>query len=251
MGLFKSSNPALNEKVFQSASVLAGEERMTITGAVKKFGIMLLMLVGAASFTWDQFYKGADVMPWAIGSAIGGLVLAIIIIFKKSWSPYLALGYAMFEGLFLGAVSAAFNAGFAAKYPGIIQQAVLLTFGVSAAMFALYYFRILKASPTFTRVVVGATAGIALFYLIDFVMHLFGVNMPYLHENGTVGVGISLFVVTVAAMNLILDFDMIEQGAAQGAPKYFEWYSAFGLMVTIVWLYMEILRLLSKLASRK
>jgi uncharacterized YccA/Bax inhibitor family protein len=155
------------------------------------------------------------------------------------------------QGLFLGAISAVFEAAFADKYPGIVMQAVLLTFGVALTLFALYNFRIIKATNTFKKVVIAATMGVALFYLVAIVMNLFGVQMPYLHSNGKIGIGISLVVVVIVALNLILDFDMIEQGAAHGAPKYFEWYGAFGLMVTIVWLYLEILRLLSKLASRK
>ena len=251
MGLFKAGNPAFNEKTIQTISYESGQELMTVNGAMRKFGLMLVMLLGAASFTWSAFYQGVNVMPWAMGSAIGGFVVALVIIFKKSWSPYLALGYALLEGLFLGAISAVFEAAFHDKYPGIVMQAVMLTFGVAVGMFALYYFRIVQATATFKKVVIGATIGIALFYLVAMVMNLFGAQMPYLHSNGMVGIGISVFVVAVAALNLILDFDLIEQGAAHGAPKYFEWYCAFGLMVTIVWLYLEILKLLSKLASRK
>lgn len=251
MGLFKAGNPAFNEKTIQNISYEAGQELMTANGAMKKFGLMLVMLLGAASFTWSAFYKGADVLPWAMGAAIGGFVVALVIIFKKSWAPYLALGYALLEGLFLGAISAVFEAAFHDKYPGIVMQAVMLTFGVAIGMFALYYFRIIKATATFKKVVIGATIGIALFYLVAMIMNLFGAEMPYLHSNGLIGIGISVFIVAVAALNLILDFDLIEQGAAHGAPKYFEWYCAFGLMVTIVWLYLEMLKLLSKLASRK
>jgi uncharacterized YccA/Bax inhibitor family protein len=253
MALFKGGNPAINEKVFNNISVASGEEVMTINGAMKKFGLMLVMVLGAASFTWGiYFQQGAEaVMSWAIGASIGGFLVALIIIFKKAWAPYLALAYALLQGLFLGAISAVFEDAFHVRYPGIILQAVLLTFGVGIGMFALYYFRILQATATFKKVVIGATMGIALFYLVAMVMNMFGAQMPYLHSNGAVGIGISLFIVVIAALNLILDFDLIEQGAAQGAPKYFEWYCAFGLMVTIIWLYLEILKLLSKLASRK
>jgi uncharacterized YccA/Bax inhibitor family protein len=251
MGLFNSGNPAFNEKTIQNISIEAGQELMTVSGAMRKFGLMLVMLLGAASFSWGAFYQGANVMPWAMGAAIGGFVVALVIIFKKSWAPYLALAYALLQGLFLGAISAVFESAFHDKYPGIVMQAVMLTFGVAVAMFALYYFRIIQATATFKKVVIGATIGIALFYLVAMIMNMFGAQMPYLHSNGLVGIGISVFVVIVAAMNLILDFDLMEQGAAQGAPKYFEWYSAFGLMVTIIWLYLEILKLLSKLASRR
>lgn len=251
MKLFKSSNPAINEKVFEQTAMLPYEEAMTVNGTIKKFGIMLVMLFGAASFTWGLFYKGYEVMPIAIGAAIAGFVVALIIIFKKSWAPYLALGYAMLQGLFLGAISAVFEDAFKVTYPGIVMQAVLLTFGVAATMFTLYNLRVIRATNTFKKVVIGATMGIALFYLVAIVMNMFGAQMPYLHSNGTIGIGISLFVVIVASLNLVLDFDMIEQGSAAGAPRYYEWYGAFGLMVTIVWLYLEILRLLSKFASRK
>jgi uncharacterized YccA/Bax inhibitor family protein len=253
MPLIKGGNPAINEKVFNHITVASGEEIMTINGTMKKFGLMLIMVLGAASFTWGLYFEqGREaVMPWAIGAAIGGFIVALIIIFKKTSAPYLALAYALLQGLFLGAISAIFEDIFKVRYPGIIMQAVLLTFGVGIGMFALYYLRILQATATFKKVVIGATVGIALFYLVAMVMNLFGAEMPYLHSNGAVGIGISIFIVAIAALNLILDFDLIEQGAVQGAPKYFEWYCAFGLMVTIIWLYLEILKLLSKLASRK
>ena len=218
MGLFKSGNPAFNEKTIQNISYETGQELMTAGGAIKKFGLMLVMLLAAASFTWSAFYQGANVLPWAMGASIGGFVVALIIIFKKSWAPYLSLGYALLQGLFLGAISAVFEAAFHDKYPGIVMQAVMLTFGVAIGMFALYYFRIVQATATFRKVVIGATIGIALFYLAAMIMNLFGAEMPYLHSNGLIGIGISLFVVAVAALNLILDFDLIEQGAAHGAP---------------------------------
>lgn len=251
MGIFKAGNPAFNEKTFSKATYLADGEMMTVSGAIKKFGLMMVMVLGAASFTWAAYYQGVNVMPWAMGAAIAGFIVALVIIFKQTWAPYLALAYALLQGLFLGGISAVFDDAFRASYPGIIMQAVMLTFGVAIGMFVLYYFRIIQATPMFKKVVIGATIGIALFYLVAMVMRLFGTQMPLLHDNGLAGIGISVFIVVIAAMNLILDFDMMEQGAAQGAPKYFEWYSAFGLMVTIIWLYLEILRLLSKLASRK
>ena len=250
MELFKSGNPVISEKAFNQSIVLEGEA-MTVKGTINKFGVMFLMVLGAASFTWSLFYKGVNVMPWMMGSMIGGFVLALVIMFKKQWAPYLALGYALCQGLFLGAISAYFDYAFRETAPGIIMQAVLLTLGTAGAMYALYAFRIIRATNTFKKVIITATAGIAIFYLISFVLRMFSIEMPYLHSNGMIGIGISLFVVAIAALNLILDFDRIEQGAAQGAPKYFEWYGAFGLLVTIVWLYLEMLRLLSKLSSRE
>lgn len=250
MAIFKSGNPVLSEKSFSGSLIEMQAERMTVRGTLNKFGLLFIMMLGAASFTWGLFYQGVNVMPWAIGSAIGGFVLALVMTFKKEWSPYLALGYALLEGLFLGAISAVFNAAFAESYPGIIMQAVLLSLGTAGAMFLLYRFRIIQATPVFKKVIIIATAGIFVFYLFAMVLRMFGVQMPYLHDSSAISIGISLFIVAIAALNLILDFDRIEQGAAQGAPTYFEWFSAFGLLVTLVWLYLEILRLLSKLASR-
>lgn len=249
MGLFKGGNPVISEKTFTQSFSTSGDV-MTVRGTANKFGLMFIMVLAAASFTWSMFYKGVNVVPWMWGSMIGGFVLALVITFKKTWAPVLALGYALCEGLFLGAISAVFDYAFRESYPGIIMQAVVLTLGTAGAMYAFYHFGIIRATNTFKKVVITATAGIALFYAIALVLRLFGIQMPYLHDNGIVGIGISVFIVAIAALNLILDFDMIEQGAAHGAPKYFEWYSAFGLLVTIVWLYLEILRLLSKLASR-
>ncbi len=249
MALFKSGNPVISEKIFDNVQSHEGNA-MTVRGTMNKFGLLFLMVLAGASFTWDLFFKGGDVMPWMWGSMIGGFVLALVITFKKEWSPYLALGYAALEGLFLGAISAVFHAAFAENYPGIIMQAVLLTLGTAAAMYGLYHFGIIRATNTFKKVIITATMGIAFFYLINMVLRMFGVQMPFLHDNSLLGIGISLFIVAIAALNLILDFDRIEQGAVQGAPKYFEWYGAFGLMVTLVWLYLEILRLLSRFSSR-
>lgn len=252
MGLFKSGNPAINEKIFDNVTLTGNEELMTLSGAMKKFGLLLVMLVGAASFTWGEFFKGGDVMPWMFGGAIGGFVLALIIIFKQSWAPYLALGYALCEGLFLGAVSAVAEAAFGQKYPGLVMQAVLLTFGVAAGMFALYYFRIIRVTNTFKKVVFAAMSAILLFYLVALVLNLCGVPFYYLHDSSPMAIGINLFVIVIAALRLMVDFDLIEEGAAQGAPKYFEWYGAFGLMITMIWLYLNILRLLIRIAgSRK
>ncbi|HEX6333056.1 MAG TPA: Bax inhibitor-1/YccA family protein [Flavisolibacter sp.] len=251
MGLFKGGNPAISEKTFDAVRTHDGDV-MTIRGTMNKFGIMLVMLVAAATFTWSMFYQDGPeaVRPWMWGSLLVGFILAIIMIVNHKTSPYLALGYALCKGLFLGAISAIYDFVFAATYPAIIMHAVMLTMGTAATMYGLYHFRIIKATNTFRKVVITATVAIGVVYLVSIIMNLFGAQMPLLHDNGPIGIGISLVIVVVAALNLILDFDMIENGAAQGAPKYFEWYGAFGLMVTIVWLYLEMLRLLSKLASR-
>lgn len=251
MGIFKGGNPAISEKTFEQVHHFEGEA-MTVRGTMNKFGMMMLFLIGAAAFTWNIFYlQGPQaVAPWMWGSLIVGFILALIIIFKKTWAPYLALGYALCQGLFLGAISAFYDFAFAESYPSIIMHAVLLTMGTAAAMYIFYKTGIIRATGTFRKVVLVATAGIGLFYLAAIVMRLFGAEMPYLHDNGPIGIGISLVIVVVAALNLVLDFDMIDKGAESGAPKYFEWFGAFGLLVTIVWLYLEMLRLLSKLSSR-
>ncbi|MDR3716211.1 MAG: Bax inhibitor-1/YccA family protein [Puia sp.] len=251
MAFFKSGNPTLSEKVFQNQVVIPGQEVMTERGALNKFFFLFLMVMASASFTWGAFYQGKNILPWVIGSAIGGFVVALVIIFKREWSPMLAPAYGLLEGVFVGGISAVYNNAFEKVAPGIVMQAVGLTFGVVIAMYALYRFRVIQATQRFKSIVMTATLGIAVFYLIAMVLRMFNIDMPFIHEGSSLGIIFSLVIVAIAALNLILDFDMIEQGAAQGAPKYMEWYCAFGLLVTIVWLYIEILRLLSKFASRK
>ena len=254
MSLFKSGNPALSEKRFRDTvldDVVTHENAMTVRGTLQKFGFLMIMVLGTSFYSWKEFAEGGNVMPLILTGAIGGLVVAIVLAFKKQWSPYLAPAYALLEGLFVGAISAYYSAAFAEQAPNIIINAVGLTLGTAVAMYLLYSFRIIKATEKFKSIIVTATAGIFIFYLIVWVMRMFGFdNMTFLHEGSLMGIGFSLFVVAIAALNLILDFDMIEQGAAYGAPKYMEWYGAFGLLVTIVWLYLEILRLLSKISSR-
>lgn len=251
MDLFKSGNPTLTEKAFKQTEYIDYNNSMTVRGTINKFGFMFLMLMGTAFYSWKEFAQGGNVQPLIWGGAIGGLVVALVIMFKKEWAPYLAPLYALLEGLFLGAISAYYNEAFAVKMPNIIMNAVGLTFGTAIGMYLLYSFKIIQATEKFKSIIFTATAGIAIFYLISMVLRMFGVQMAFLHEGSLMGIGFSLVVVAIAALNLILDFDMMEQGAAAGAPKYMEWYGAFGLMVTIVWLYLEILRLLSKLSSRK
>ncbi|MBS1596807.1 MAG: Bax inhibitor-1/YccA family protein [Bacteroidetes bacterium] len=251
MAIFKSGNPTLNEKVFQSTIVLPGTDVMTERGALNKFFFLFLMVMASAAFTWKAFYDGKDVFPWMIGSAIGGLIVALAVSFKREWSPYLAPAYGLLEGVFVGGISAYYNNAFEKVAPGIVMQAVLLTFGAVIAMFLLYRFRIIKATEKFKSIIFVATAGIAIFYLLAIVLRMFNIDIAFIHEGSTLGIVFSLVVVAVAALNLILDFDMIEQGAAKGAPKYMEWYGAFALLVTIVWLYLEILRLLAKMSSRR
>ncbi len=255
MSLFKSTNPALSEKRFTATvldDVMYAENAMTVKGTLQKFGFLMLMVLGTAFYAWKEFAGGGNVMPLVWTGAIGGLIVALVIIFKREWSPYLAPLYALLEGLFVGGISAVYNEAFAAKAPNIVINAVGLTLGVAVAMYLLYSFKIIKATEKFKSIVITATAGIAIFYVIVMVLRMFGYeNMPFLHEGSLMGIGFSLFVVAIASLNLILDFDMIEKGSEMGAPKYMEWYGAFGLLVTIVWLYLEILRLLSKISGRK
>ncbi|WP_411850063.1 Bax inhibitor-1/YccA family protein [Stenotrophomonas sp. LGBM10] len=251
----RSGNPALSESTFldlASGSVVSSpDQAMTINGTVNKTGILLLLTVLTAAFAWSQTV-GADgqiapgAMIYAVGGAIGGLVLALVTVFKKAWSPVTAPLYALVEGFFLGAISAVFEM----KFPGIVFQAVLLTFGTLFALLVAYRSGLIKVTENFKLGVVAATGGIALLYLASFVLSFFNINVPVIHEASGWGIAFSLFVVVVAALNLVLDFDFIETGAAARAPKYMEWYGAFGLMVTLVWLYVEFLRLLSKLQSR-
>ena len=255
MSLFKSGNPTLSENKFRDTVIsISNENSMSIRGTLNKFGFMLLMLMGSAFYSWKEFAESegtsSNLMPIILGGAIGGFVIALIISFKREWSPYLAPLYALLEGLFIGAISAMYNT----IYNGIVLQAVGLTFSVGIGMYFLYAFRIIRATEKFRSILFSAMAGIAIFYLATFVLRLFHVDidqsMPFINGGGMFGIGFSLIIVAVAAMNLILDFDMIEQGAEMGAPKYMEWYGAFGLMVTFVWLYLEILRLLSKINRR-
>ena len=254
MALFNSGNPTLSEKIFNTTLEDQYQGVMTARGAMNKFGFLFLMVMAGAGFTWHLYGQGKQetMMPLMLLGVFGGLLSAIVITFKKTWAPYLAPLYGLFEGLFLGAISAFMNGIFGAKYPGIIPQAVGLTFGVAVAMFLLYNFRIIRATERFKSIIMTATFGIALFYLITWIVRLFGVQMDFmmLGNGSLLGIGISLFVVAIAALNLIIDFDMIEQGAAAGAPKYMEWYCGFALMVTIVWLYIEMLKLLTRFGSR-
>ena len=257
--MIRSGNPALKESTFLdlgSGTVVSRDAgAMTLNGTVNKTGILLLLSVLTAAFAWTQsVVTGPDgtamvapgVTIYALGGAIGGFILAMVTVFKKTWSPVTAPLYALVEGFFLGAISAVFEL----KYPGIVFQAVVLTFGTLGALLAAYRSGLIRATENFKLGVVAATGGIALVYLVSMGLRLFGKDIPLIHESGLVGIGFSLFVVVIAALNLVLDFDFIETGVEQGAPKYMEWYGAFGLMVTLVWLYLEFLRLLSKLQSR-
>ena len=249
----RSGNPALGENTFLdigSGRVVSRDgSTMTLNGTVNKSGILLALILVTAAFVWDK-YEGPQstsaIMPWVAMGGIGGFILAMITIFKKTWAPVTAPAYALLEGLFLGGISAMIEA----RFPGIVMQAVGLTFGTLAALLMAYRSGLIRATENFKLGVVAATGGIFILYLVSFGMSFFGKSIPFIHESGLMGIGFSAFVVVIAALNLVLDFDFIENGVEQGAPKYMEWYGAFGLMVTLVWLYLEILRLLSKLQSR-
>lgn len=256
MALFQSGNPTLTDKIFDKSISVAGDIQgtMTVRGTMNKFGFLMLMVFGAAAYSWQLYYQGnpslMTTLMWV--GVIGGLITAIVISFKPQLSTYLAPVYGILEGFFVGAISAVLNEAFSEKFPGLVITAVGLTLGVAIAMYILYNFRIIKPTQKFKSIVFAATGGIAVFYLITMVIRMFGVDIPFMNMgNGSLlGIGISLFVVAIAALNLILDFERIEKGAEMNAPKYMEWYCAFGLLVTIVWLYIEILKLLSRLSSR-
>lgn len=250
----RSGNPALKESTFldlASGTVVRRDgDAMTLTGTVNKTGLLLLLSVITAAFAWNQIeFTPAGAVgagPYVWGGALGGLVLALVTVFKKEWSPVTAPLYALVEGFFLGAISAMYNH----LYEGIVLQAVMLTFGTMFALLFAYRSGLVKATENFKLGMAAATGGIALLYLVTIVLGFFDIRVPYIHESGLIGIGFSLFVVVIAALNLVLDFDFIESGVEQNAPKYMEWYGAFGLMVTLVWLYVEFLRLLAKLQSR-
>lgn len=247
----KSSNPMLATDTFSSLRYAADRANaMTVYGTAVKTFILLLLVMLSAGWTWIKFYKSggnpAAVMPWMWGGAIGGFVLAMVTAFKKEWAPVSAPLYALVEGLFIGAISAVLEASF----PGIVIRAAGLTFGTMLAMLLAYQSGLIKPTERFKLGVVAATGGIALVYFVTIVLNLFGIQTSFMYSSSWLSIGISLFVVAVAALNFIIDFDFIEQGARQSVPKYMEWYGAFALMVTMVWLYIEFLRLLSKLRER-
>jgi uncharacterized YccA/Bax inhibitor family protein len=248
----RSGNPVLKDSTFLDLNTGAVVNRnsgaMTLNGTVNKTGFLLLLTVLTAAFAWSQtMTPTGEVAPGAmvylIGGALGGLILALVTAFKKEWSPVTAPLYALVEGFFLGAISAIYNA----QFEGIVLQAVMLTFGTLFALLFAYRSGLIKATENFKLGVAAATGGIMLIYLATIVLRLFNINIPYIHDSGIIGIGFSLFVVVIASLNLVLDFDFIETGVEANAPKYMEWYGAFGLVVTLVWLYIEFLRLLAKL----
>ncbi len=245
----RTANPALGDNTFTGFGSIPREERMTIQGTANKTMVLLLCVLITAAWTWSIFYRTMTteaVLPLLGLGAIGGFIIALVTIFKQTWAPVTAPIYALLEGLVIGGVSAFAEA----QFPGIVIQAVGLTFGTCLALLLAYKTGLIRATENFKLGVVAATGGIALFYLATIILGFFGVRLSFLYQGGPIGIAFSLFVCVIAALNLVLDFDFIEQGAAAGAPRFMEWYGAFGLMVTLIWLYLEILRLLMKLRSR-
>tara|TARA_R110000868_G_scaffold26958_12_gene103184 strand:- start:3724 stop:4488 length:765 start_codon:yes stop_codon:yes gene_type:complete len=251
---FKSKNPFLNNKSFSAtrkeqvhqATVIDYNQEMTLSGTINKTLLLFLLLTASAMVIWWMTFNGMNPIVPAFGGAIVGLVLVVISAFKPQYSPYLAPGYALFEGLFIGGISAIFEA----KYPGIVIQAVGATFVTFIVCLGLYKFKIVKVTEQFKSVVVAATLAIATYYLISWVFSMFTSFQPVHYGNSMMSIGISVFVIIIAALNLFLDFDRIEKGVQEKMPKYMEWFGAMGLMITLVWLYIEFLRLLSKLSSK-
>src|SRR5262245_38401822 len=246
MATMRSANPALNSKTFTGLPRVSAES-MTLQGTVNKTGILLICVFATAAWTWSRVNAGEQVTPWVLLGAFGGFVMALVTTFKKNWAPVTSPIYALLECLLIGGLSGMLEM----QFPGIAMQAAGLTFGTLFCLLLAYSSGMIRASENFKLAVVAATGGIMLVYLAGMIIGLFGYSIPYIHGSGAIGIGFSLLVVGVAAMNLVLDFDFIESGAQRGAPKYMEWYGAFGLMVTLIWLYIEILRLLSKLRSRR
>jgi uncharacterized YccA/Bax inhibitor family protein len=244
----RTANPALKDSTFRGVRAAPGEAAMSLQGTATKSLLLILLTVFAASFTWNAVATGnvGIVGPATLVGGIGGFVVALVTVFKPRLAPFTGPLYAVLEGLLLGGVSALYNARFA----GLPLQAVALTFGVFVALLVLYRTGLVRATENFRLGVLAATGGIMVMYLLSWVLQLFGVPMAFLHDSSPLSIGISLVVVVVAALNLVLDFDFIERGVAHGAPKVMEWYAAFGLLVTLVWLYLEMLRLLGKLQGR-
>ena len=235
--------------MFSQAGPITAEGAMTVNGTVTKTFILTALLMASATWVWNTLSAAASsglVGPALFGGLIVGMIAAVVISFSTRTAPWLAPVYALAEGCVLGALSLMYEK----QFHGIVMSAVLLTSGVLAAMLAAYSTGLIRATERFRTMVVAATGGIALTYLLSMVLGFFGIHIPGIFGNGLVGIVFSLAVVAIAAFNLVIDFDFIEQGAAQGAPKHMEWYGGFALLVTLVWLYMEILRLLSKLRSR-
>jgi uncharacterized YccA/Bax inhibitor family protein len=247
--LMRTSNPALNDKVFRGLPGALGET-MTLEGTVNKTGILLLCAVATAAWTW-HLAMNPETLPLdyvlLLVGLFGGLIFALVTTFKKTWAPVTAPIYALLEGLVLGGLSATLEL----RYPGIAIESVCLTFGTMFVLLLAYRSGMIRVTQKFRLGIVAATGAIFLFYMVEMLLGFFGIRFASVNGSGPLGIGISLVIVCVASLNLVLDFDFIERGVDAGAPKYMEWYGAFGLMVTLVWLYLEMLRLMAKLRGRR
>jgi len=241
----KSGNPVLSTSTFDDVARRAYAQPMTLTGVINRSLFLLLLVTGTSVGTWiySESHPSA-IYPIMMTGVFGGLAIGFVTAFKKNWAPFTAPIYAILEGLFIGGISLVMEM----RFPGLVLQAILLTFGVMFALLAAYQSRIIRPSQTFKSVIAGATFGILVVYLVDMALQLFlHTAIPMIQDGGPIGITFSLFVVGIAALNLVLDFDFVERGVESGAPKWMEWYAAFGLIVTLVWLYIEVLRLLSKM----
>lgn len=259
--MFRSSNPAFNDRILSQAQSLGAGETMTVQGMVNKTFVMLFLTIVTASWIWGKFFAQTPVfegiegatggIPAYVGTAVtvgafGGFIVALVTIFKKEWSMITAPIYALLEGLFLGGISAIFEL----SYPGIVIQAVMLTLATLFAMLMAYKSGMIKVTDKLRMGIFAATGAVCLIYIVSIVMGFFGASIPMIHSSGPVGIGFSLIVIGIAAFNFLIDFDLVERCASSGMPKYMEWYTAFGLMVTLIWLYLEFLRLLAKMNRR-
>ena len=246
----KTSNPAFREKTWSQAGTNVGGATMTLNGTAVKAGVLGALLVGSAAWPWHMFFTSnapvSALMPYVLVGTIGGFIVAMLTIFKQTWAPVTSPMYAVLEGLALGGISAIYEY----QYPGVAIQGIALSFAVLGAFLLAYSTKVVRPSQNFLQGVGMATGGIAIYYVIAMVMSMFGMHAPMMWDSGWLSIGFSLFVVAIASLNLFIDFNFIEQNVEQGAPKYMEWYGAFGIMLTMVWLYLEVLRLLSKLRSR-
>lgn len=254
MNIGRSSNPVLSKSAFNAQTYTSSySEVMTLNGTINKSVAMLLLVIVGAMYTWKMFFGEisveagtALVFRWMAIGGIGGFIFSLITIFKKSWAYITAPIYAILEGLFLGAISALFEA----QFPGLVMQAVALTFATLFIMLIGYRSGVIKVTQKLRAGIIAATGAVVMVYFISFIFSLFGAGSLIIYSNGIAGIGISLVIVVIAALNLVLDFDFIAKGSQAGLPKFMEWYAAFGLILTLVWLYLEILRLLAKIASR-
>lgn len=245
----QSSNPALISNPFSGFGRVTPSDAMTVGGTVNKTAVLLLLVLLPAAWVWNMGTgpNASSVQTWMLIGMIGGFIFSLVTIFKKEWAPVSAPLYSILQGLFLGGVSSIFEA----SYPGIVFRAVTLSVATLFTMLFLYRSGLIRPTERFKTGVIAATGGIALVYFISIILSFFNVNVPFINGGGLFGILFSVFVVGIAALNFILDFDFIAQASRGNVPKYMEWYGAFAMMVTLIWLYIEILRLLSKLSDRR